>query len=445
MNNLRTYRFTLALALPLCGLLAVAACGDEHNDPEGEVADKAKVRVIHASYDAPAVDVSIDGAKAISALAYGKSSGYAAVNAGSRAVAVAPIAGGPAVISATLKLDKDVDYTVFAVGALSAIGPVVATDARAATAGKAKVRFVHASPDAPAVDIKVGSATAAPVFANVAFKSVAAYAEVDPGSYAFVVTAAGQSTAVLSFKPITLETGKVYTVVALGTFAAGDATPFIVRAFVDNDPGSASVDLEAAEAPGQDKAQVMVIHASPDAPGVDLLVDGTKVNSDPLVFPKNTGYLAVNAGTRRLQVNPSGSMTSVIDASPALAANKAYSVFAANKVASIEAVVLTDDLTAPAASKAHVRFVHLAADAPAVDVAVGTSATPLFSAKAFKQATDFTPVDAQTLTLTVKVSPMGATVLTVPDVKLDAGKIYTIFAKGLVANSTLGAEIIVNK
>ncbi|MBK6846216.1 MAG: DUF4397 domain-containing protein [Proteobacteria bacterium] len=443
MKTGRAFATTCMLALPLCGLLSVAACGDDDETVSG--VGQAKVRVIHASYDAPPVDVSIDGAKAISALAYGKSSGYAGVAAGKRAVTVAPSAGGASVITAELTLEKDTDYTVFAVNALSAIGPVVATDARAPSVGKAKVRFVHAAPDAPAVDIKVGTPTASPVFGNAAFKSVAPYAAVDAGPYAFVVTAAGQSTAVISFKAVTLEAGKVYTVVALGTLAASDATPFVVRAFVDNDPGSASVDLQPADAVSPQKAKVMVIHASPDAPAVDLLVDGTKVNSAALAFPKNTGYLELEAGTRRLQVNAAGASTSVIDASPAFEANKAYSVFAANKLASIEPVVLTDDLTAPAAGKAHVRFVHLAPDAPAVDVAVAGSTTPVFANTAFKQSSAFIPVDAGTLTVEVKLNPMGTTVLTVPNVTLEAGKIYTVFAKGLVANSTLGAEIIVNK
>jgi hypothetical protein len=39
-------------------------------------------------------------------------------------------------------------------------------------------------------------------------------------------------------------------------------------------------------------ANVKVIHASPDAPGVDLVVDGALAKTN-LMFPENTGYLAI--------------------------------------------------------------------------------------------------------------------------------------------------------
>ena len=112
-------------------------------------------------------------------------------------------------------------------------------------------------------------------------------------------------------------------------------------------------------------ANVLVTHASPDAPGVDLLVDGSKQNSAALSFPSNTGYLKVESGSRNVKVNVSGTSTTVINADLALEKDKNYSVFAIDSVSKISALVLTDDLTAPASGKAHVRFVHLSPNAPA--------------------------------------------------------------------------------
>ena len=56
-------------------------------------------------------------------------------------------------------------------------------------------------------------------------------------------------------------------------------------------------------------AKVLVTHASPNAPGVDLLVDNSKQNSAALSYPANTGYLQVEAGTRNIKVNVSGTST----------------------------------------------------------------------------------------------------------------------------------------
>jgi hypothetical protein len=196
-------------------------------------------------------------------------------------------------------------------------------------------------------------------------------------------------------------------------------------------------------------ASVMVVHASPDAPGVDLLIDNTKVNTAALNYPDNTGYLDVQAGRRNVKVNAAGTSTTVIDANVDLTRDRNYSIFAINTLSSIEPLVLEDDLTAPASGKAHVRFVHLSPDAPAVDVAV-TNGPVLFSNRAFKSATAFTPVDAASYNLEVRLAGTQTVVLTVPNVQLTSGSIYTIFARGFVAPpannaNALGAEIIVNR
>jgi hypothetical protein len=195
-------------------------------------------------------------------------------------------------------------------------------------------------------------------------------------------------------------------------------------------------------------ANVMVVHASPDAPGVDLLVDDVKKNSAALNFPNNTGYLELEAGTRNLKVNVAGTTTTVINADVPFTKDMSYSVFAVDSVSVISAIVLTDDLTAPAAGKAHVRFVHLSPDAPAVDVAVASTGDVVFGNKAFKEYTAFTPLDAGAYNLDVRVAGTSTVALVLPTITLEAGKIYTVFAKGFLGGSgaqALGAEIIVNK
>lgn len=203
------------------------------------------------------------------------------------------------------------------------------------------------------------------------------------------------------------------------------------------------------ELPMVSNAQVMAVHASPDAPGVDLLVDNKKVNSAALMYPNNTGYLTVEQGRRNIRINAAGTSTSVIDANLDLKAGANYTVFAAGRLSGIKPIVLEDNLTAPASGQAHLRFVHLAPDAPAVDIAV-QGGPVVFSNRSFESATAFTPVAAGTYTLEVRPAGTTTVVLTVPNVQLQNGKIYTVFAKGFLTppsgnTNTLGAEIIVNK
>lgn len=195
-------------------------------------------------------------------------------------------------------------------------------------------------------------------------------------------------------------------------------------------------------------ANVMVVHASPNAPAVDLLVDNSKVNTTGLGYPNNTGYLKVESGTRNIAVNPTGTLTSVIKADLDFAKDMSYTIFAVDSVSKIAPLVLTDDLTMPAAGKAHVRFVHLSPNAPAVDVAVASSGAVVFGNKKFKESTAYTPLDAGDYMLDVRVAGTSTVALTLPKITLESGKIYTVFAKGfLVATGiqALGAEIIVNK
>ncbi len=194
-------------------------------------------------------------------------------------------------------------------------------------------------------------------------------------------------------------------------------------------------------------ANILVTHASPNAPGVDLLIDGVVQNASALNYPGNTGYLPINVGTRNIKVNVSGTSSTVINADLTFAKDQNYSIFAVDSVSKISAVVLSDDLTAPASGKAHVRFVHLSPDAPAVDVAL-TGGAVVFGNKSFKEFTAFTPLDAGTYNLEVRVAGTSTVALPLPGIVLAAGKIYTVYAKGFLGGTgaqALGAEIIVNK
>ena len=193
------------------------------------------------------------------------------------------------------------------------------------------------------------------------------------------------------------------------------------------------------------KARVMTVHASPNAPAVDLLVDNA-VAGTGLAFPNSTAYLEVRNGTRNVKVNVSGTSTTVINADLPVTAGSSYTVFAADSVSKIAPVVLADDLTTPASGKAHVRFVHLSPNAPAVDVAV-TGGPVLFANKSFKGYTAFTPVDAGTYNLEVRLAGTATVALPLPGITLTAGKIYTVFARGFAGGTgaqALGAQIIVN-
>jgi hypothetical protein len=176
-----------------------------------------RVRVVHASHDAPAVDVWADGAIAFSNAPFKGITPYAELAAGMHNFKVVPTgATEPVVIEADLDLQAGTDYTIVALNTLSAIEPLVLVDNNGLpAAGKAHVRFVHASPDAPAVDIRVAGGGPT-LFSGVPFKGVGDYLPVDSGTYDLEVVVSGTETVALSVPGLMLKEGTVYTVFAMG-------------------------------------------------------------------------------------------------------------------------------------------------------------------------------------------------------------------------------------
>ena len=179
-------------------------------------------------------------------------------------------------------------------------------------------------------------------------------------------------------------------------------------------------------------AKVRVVHASPDAPAVDVWVDGNKVLTNVPFFTASD-YLDVPAGPHDIKVTPTGDAnTAVIDAKGVtVEAGKAYTIAATGKVADIKPTILSDNLAAPAAGKAHVRVIHFSPDAPAVDIKVKGGPT-LISNLAFPKDSGYAPVDAGSYDLIVTPTGTDTVALDLPGTNLEAGKIYDVFAVGLL-------------
>ncbi|MGZ9161217.1 MAG: DUF4397 domain-containing protein [Candidatus Limnocylindrales bacterium] len=201
----------------------------------------------------------------------------------------------------------------------------------------------------------------------------------------------------------------------------------------------------AGVASAADTAKVRVLHASPDAPAVDVYLDDAKVDALTNVpFATISGYLDIPAGDHNVKVYATGSTTDpVIDADVTVAAGARYTIAATNAVASITAQVL-EDKPSPDCDTASVRVVHFSADAPAVDVATTGSdpADAVVKNLEYPNATGYVALPAGSYDLEVRLAGTTTVALPLPGVAVEACNAYSVFAIGSAASPAVGGNAL---
>lgn len=183
-------------------------------------------------------------------------------------------------------------------------------------------------------------------------------------------------------------------------------------------------------------ARVRAAHMSPDAPNVDVYVDGSAA-LEGVPFRAVSDYLEVGAGDHQFTVTEAGNQDNpVFDQEVTLEAED-YSLVAAGELTSedtdFQVLPLLDDNSDPGGNQARLRAVHVSPDAGAVDVTV--SAGPvLFDGVQFTDA-GYVSVEANDYTAQVRPDTMDndGEVAYDADVSLNGGTVYTAFASGYLS------------
>ncbi|WP_044022124.1 DUF4397 domain-containing protein [Bacillus sp. SG-1] len=180
-------------------------------------------------------------------------------------------------------------------------------------------------------------------------------------------------------------------------------------------------------------AQVRVLHAVPDAPNVDVYVNGTKALGN-LAFKDISEFMALPAGKYHIDIYPAGtSVSTVISKRVTVESGKIYTLAAVGKGNKLQLLPFITDPFVPS-GETKVRFIHLSPNAPAVDIAV-KKGDVIFPKVSFKQATDYLGLTPMTVNLEVRAAGTKDVALALPNVALKPNQAYTIFAVGLLGET----------
>ena len=186
----------------------------------------------------------------------------------------------------------------------------------------------------------------------------------------------------------------------------------------------------------QANATIRVVHASPGTPEIDVLVDGQPL-VEGLAYGSVTDSVPLPAEEHQLQVVPTGQTAdaAVIDQDLNAEAGKAYIFVAMGPLNEIQGKLFDVNLDAIEQGKARARVINASADAGEVDVAV-TGGDALFDGVGFTDATDYEEIDPGGYSLDVR-GEEDRVLATVPDLTVEAGRVYDIVAIGQVSDQSL--------
>lgn len=390
-------KFYSYLSVLLLSVL-VTACGSSNND------DNAYLRVLHASPDAPNVDVLLDGSAVLTNVPFQAGTGYLMVDAGTRQLSLRVTGTSTIALTQSLDLSEDGYYSVIAQNEVANLGVKFIDDTGKMKNGTIDVSVAHASPGAGNVDIYVSeNGVALPPAAtleNVPFDALATLENQAAGSYQVRLTANASTDVAYDSGELPI-TADVTAVAVDSTQGTSPATLLIwsssaVTAVLDN------------------TSEVRIVHAV-DAVDVDVFVGGNELLGD-FSFKDSTvgaagasaqGYLKVVAGSLDVAIAAAdlgiGSAIPTLSGTLDLERGRSYTVIAAgdvNDLANTQLIILQDMRANSAAGVADVRLVHAASavEADPVDIYVSAAGSdisgvePNFNDVVIGQDTGYVPL-----------------------------------------------------
>ena len=221
---------------------------------------------------------------------------------------------------------------------------------------------------------------------------------------------------------------------ALAPLGAVSRLMLLVSAIVVLGGGSPRV----ATAQPAAEATVYLLHCTPDAPNVDIYING-ELRIRNLAYGTATEALKLPAGSYLVEVTEAGTLPAagvVTSATVELAAGKAYAIATVGLLADIALQTWPFDLAPAADGAGKLKVINASPDAGSLDLAV-VAGDVLIAGALFPKGPAAVEVPAGVYDLEARPSEAVAAAVEVPDVTIDEGKSTTVYVLGLVEDSTL--------
>ena len=311
------YAYTTKLiALFVC--LFMAGCKVSVNSNN----DKASVRVLHASPNAPNLDFKINDINLIKDVAFKAASSFQRIDAGRKALSVSASNTGVNHILSTYDFSRDRAYTIIVSNRLSAIEPILLEDeSTGPLLGQSKLRLVHAAADAATLDVYITSpnaaiSTATPRWTNIAYKTIGASLQISAGNYQVRATVSGTKNVIYDSGAVVIPTGGNIVLVAVEQRAGTSPISLIGLTADSNSPRFEWSDTRAKLQFSPELAKMSE---------VDLLIDDELVRRDSLIGT-NVSDIDLRPGIHSVKVNIGGVLPSVFNETINVISGRKYEI-----------------------------------------------------------------------------------------------------------------------
>jgi len=473
--------------LVLGGLLAasallLAACGgdNDNNNTVTPPAATAQLQVVHASADAPGVNVLVNGAvpAGLAGVPFGVASPSLELDAGVIDVAVnALLADGTeaAVLAADgLQLEANVAYTAIAAGSTAGLLAGAAggnelqlfllTRPVLADIDGVRIQVLHGADGAPEVDVYVSAPDAELAGltpATFAFGEVLDVGTVPAAEYRIRVTPAGDTTVVFDSGAVALPDGADLSIVAVNNTGPGASPIALLAAFADGTV------VELRDGGAAAPAGLTAVHNSADAPVVCVVADDATTADVERVelfagvpfrgfdylgeIPPGSYFVGLEVFDAQTGCSGATAVTfaDAVDFEPGAEATGI--VAGGLGSGTLELLALADELR-PVATEARVRIVHGSAATPAVDiyvVAAGAditdpAVTPAFSGVEFRGSTGFVSLPPGEYDVFVTLAGNTTPAIAAEGVVLEGGNVFSAIASDPAIGETAPGLIVID-